>query len=327
MMVREKGNSKIEVCKFSLLFFLFLCFSCLNNWESGKGDEIEKNENLEAGKETKEVDDTKKDDINEVINIFDDCKFDNPLIDLPWLEGLVNEAITLGENNARIYQCSYKSGIGFLIEKYVESLDYGYIFRNCKGDVLCGGGDFSDEDACSEFHIDFENKKLIWEMKENEYPNQMEEYELEMDERDFDLISLNLAKQGSCDTVLLCGTWDIVAFAYTEDGNNISNITAISKGRLSVPVAITPIKNDPSNRWQLLHSNYNWYICSILNYFIKFQLRGSTYAYAPPEEVEIMIALTNAFSFVLKDKGKELVIYFKGDENKNLLILEKNYEN
>ena len=95
--------------------------------------------------------------------------FENPLTDLPWLKGIVDEfekdAEAMGYNShARIYQCAYRDGIGFLLEMCVDCPDAGYSFRSCEGVVLCGGGGHSGEDNCSEFDIDIENKKLIWEI-------------------------------------------------------------------------------------------------------------------------------------------------------------------
>ena len=97
------------------------------------------------------------------------CNVDNPLTDLPWLKEIVDgfeyDAATFEYNpHARIYQCSYKGGIGFLLEMCVECPDAGYSFRDCEGVVLCSGGGFSGEDNCSELNIDSENKKLIWEI-------------------------------------------------------------------------------------------------------------------------------------------------------------------
>ena len=99
------------------------------------------------------------------------CNFDNPLADLPWLKEIVDEfekeANALCYNpHARIYQCAYKDGIGFLIEMCVGCLDAGYSFRNCEGVVLCENSGLSGEDNCSELNIDFENRKLVWEINE-----------------------------------------------------------------------------------------------------------------------------------------------------------------
>jgi len=102
---------------------------------------------------------------------------DDPLNDLPWLkeivDGFESDAEILGYNpRARIYQCAYKKGTGFLLEMCVECPDAGYSFRDIKGIVLCGGGGLSGKDNCSGFKIDFENKKLIWEMEEKIEPQE-----------------------------------------------------------------------------------------------------------------------------------------------------------
>ena len=101
------------------------------------------------------------------------CNMDNPLTDLPWLKAIVDgfeyDAVTLGYNpHARIYQCAYTDGVGFLLEMCVGCPDAGYSFRNCEGVVLCGGGGLSGEDNCSKLNIDFENKNLIWEFFKND---------------------------------------------------------------------------------------------------------------------------------------------------------------
>ena len=110
------------------------------------------------------------------------CNVDNPLTDLPWLKEIVDgfeyDAVTWGYNpHARIYQCAYKDGIGFLLEMCVGCPDAGYSFRNCEGIVLCGDGRHSGEDNCSELNIDFENRKLIWEMEKNDVMDNSCEFE------------------------------------------------------------------------------------------------------------------------------------------------------
>ena len=96
------------------------------------------------------------------------CNVENPLTDLLWLkeiiDGIKKNVETGYIQHARIYQCIYKDGIGFLLEPCVGCPDAGYSFRNCEGVVLCGGGGEAGTDNCSEFSIDFENKILIWEM-------------------------------------------------------------------------------------------------------------------------------------------------------------------
>jgi hypothetical protein len=93
------------------------------------------------------------------------CQFNNPLTDLPWLKEIINEfeekAETMGYNShARIYQCNYRDGIGFLLEMCEEC---PYVLRNCEGSILCDSSKNTEANTCSEFNIDFENKELIWE--------------------------------------------------------------------------------------------------------------------------------------------------------------------
>ena len=96
-------------------------------------------------------------------NLSKPCNVDNPLTDLPWLKDLTDNAQQNGWYS-RIYQCTYKDGICFLVEPCEKCRDAGYSFLNCKGKVLCGGGGISGKDNCSKFNIDFENRKLIWEI-------------------------------------------------------------------------------------------------------------------------------------------------------------------
>ena len=99
----------------------------------------------------------------EMAIIKDTCEFDNPLTDLPWLKDIIDVWKQNGWHSI-IYQCTYKDGIGFLMEPCVGCPDVGYNFVNCEGVVLCSGGGFLGKDNCSEFNIDFENRKLILEI-------------------------------------------------------------------------------------------------------------------------------------------------------------------
>ena len=134
-------------------------------------------------------------------------------------------------------------------------------------------------------------------------------------------ISFNLSKDGKIDPTLLIGEWNLVKFAHTTDGKKTSDVVDISRGRLIIPFAPTPIEKNEDERWRLDHSNSNWFICSLNENLIKLELRGSTYMLGTPEEDEIVNAFINAYSFVIKDE--KLIIYFAGVENKNLLILKR----
>ena len=106
------------------------------------------------------------------------CEFENPLTDLPWLKEFINiherNAQAGDRYHARIYQCNYRDGIGFLLEMCVDCPDFGYSFLNCEGRDLCSGGGFTGRDNCPDFNIDFKNKKLIWEINNNSKNNSCE---------------------------------------------------------------------------------------------------------------------------------------------------------
>ena len=138
-----------------------------------------------------------------------------------------------------------------------------------------------------------------------------------------DLISSNLLKNGDIDSTSLVGEWKCIKFAYTTNGDAILDVASISTGNLTIPIASTPIENTLEDRWCLSHTNQNWYICSLSNNLIDLiiTLNGSTYVMPSLEEIDITFALENAYSFVIRDD--ELIIYFRGGENKNLLILKR----
>ena len=126
---------------------------------------------------------------------------------------------------------------------------------------------------------------------------------------------------GDIDPALLIGEWDCVKFTYITGGNKIFNESNISKGILKIPYAPTPIEHNPEDRWKLDHSNSNWFVCSLDGNSINLEHKGSTLMSGTPEEDNIVKALMNVYSFVIKDN--ELMLYFEGTEVKNLLILKK----
>ena len=130
---------------------------------------------------------------------------------------------------------------------------------------------------------------------------------------------------------LLIGEWDVVKFAYTADGKEISNVATVSGAWLKIPVEF----NLGEEAWLLHCLNSAFYACSISGNLIEFEPLGSTYIYVPTPHLEfdMEFALDNAYSFVIK--GNELIIYFKKIDdkdslskctvikNKNLLIFKK----
>ena len=95
------------------------------------------------------------------------CEYNNPSTELSWLEAYTKAFKRNVEDgtmqHVRIYQCSYKYGTGFLFELHAENPKYGYMLRNCAGTPLCT--EYSTADSCEEYDIDYESKKLIWELK------------------------------------------------------------------------------------------------------------------------------------------------------------------
>ena len=95
------------------------------------------------------------------------CEFNNPLNDLPWLKEIVAElekdAEAGNKQHARIYQCTYRDGIGFLMEMCVDCPDAGCTLKSCKGTSLCIFGGFAGS-TCQEYNIDSESVVLIFEI-------------------------------------------------------------------------------------------------------------------------------------------------------------------
>jgi hypothetical protein len=92
------------------------------------------------------------------------CNVDNPLTDLEWLRQRVAGFASNPLTHIRISQCTYGTNeTGFLIEPCVGCPDFGCELVNCEGSLLCVLWGLVGSD-CGEFHVDFENKKLIWEI-------------------------------------------------------------------------------------------------------------------------------------------------------------------
>ena len=138
-------------------------------------------------------------------------------------------------------------------------------------------------------------------------------------------ISSNLLIDGVIDPALLIGEWDCIKFAYTADGTKISDIVKIKTASLEIPTVHTGTEcevYDPetgmhkaSEKWLLRSSiNGGGWICSLSKNLIKLTFCGSTKIGVPipHEEWDLVWALDNAYSFVIK--GNELMIFFSGDE-------------
>jgi hypothetical protein len=133
-------------------------------------------------------------------------------------------------------------------------------------------------------------------------------------EKDDDVVKIN-----NIDPMLI-GEWSIIKFAYTVDENNISNEVIISNCTASTVNVYNTVDYDFSMYFKICNYAY-----SISGERIKYiQEKSSCWQVIVPWtncEMEIANALQNAYKFVIK--GNELVIYFTGSDNKNLLILKK----
>ena len=142
-----------------------------------------------------------------------------------------------------------------------------------------------------------------------------------------DEISSNLLKMGSADLELLVGEWECVRVAYTADGNEISNVATLSKCQIEIGLTDGWFFDPPLDT-----ANINLYIF-LKVYIFYYSTPGNrlicnenlfTYLVNLPwsdNEIEVKNILMNTYSFVMK--GDELIIYFTGVKNKNLLILRQ----
>ena len=140
-------------------------------------------------------------------------------------------------------------------------------------------------------------------------------------------ISSNLLKKGTANPVLLIGEWDCIKFAYTANGKKIS------KEVPATPTFSIAIIVGRANYSQLCSHDGELYVTiafanhvscySISNNLINWS-HGFRYVVDSPitdDEAIILNILKHAYSFAVN--GDELIIYFTGEENKNLLIFEK----
>ena len=149
------------------------------------------------------------------------------------------------------------------------------------------------------------------------------------------LISSNLSKKGSNDTKLLIGEWKLIKFAYTKNGENISDVKTISMvSAISLSYNTIEIRDDDPKQyisnapsglfgpWMVANENLFY---SISGYLISYSSSSDNVflidIHVTDEGYDVLNALMNTYSFVIKDN--ELIVYFTGDKNKNLLILKK----
>ena len=118
---------------------------------------------------------------------------------------------------------------------------------------------------------------------------------------------------GDIDPALLIGKWDCIKFAYIAEDKTISDVTVLLKGHIVIP--------NMEDRWIFVYMNEIFYDHSLSGNLITLTASGSSFAMPPQEETDICEALANAYRFTIKDN--ELMVYFTGDENKNLLIFKR----
>jgi hypothetical protein len=94
---------------------------------------------------------------------------DDSFPDFPWLKEITDghrKGIEAGRlSHIRIYQCTYKDGTGFLMEECVGCPDAGFGLVDVEGKFLCSEGGWVG--SCRDFSVDYENRKLIWEIQPN----------------------------------------------------------------------------------------------------------------------------------------------------------------
>ncbi len=130
-----------------------------------------------------------------------------------------------------------------------------------------------------------------------------------------------LLQKGSADKSQLLGKWDFAAFAYTVDGIDIKNELPITScgfwdGTGSMIVTDTGWINCRYNN----QFHFNYLLFGSNN--IALKTGATTYKNVICQEVEIQEALKTAECFVVKNQ--QLIIHYKEQNNRNILILNKN---
>ena len=141
-------------------------------------------------------------------------------------------------------------------------------------------------------------------------------------------ITLNLSKNDEVGYELLTGKWKPIKFAYTADGIKVSDVATISaKYTFNVPDEYRNSSDSFSFDDELLgpmfFTNFSYFYSRSSN-LISYAGGFNSQVILPnitDDDRNVSRTLTNACSFVVK--GNELIIYFTGDKNKNLLILKK----
>jgi len=126
------------------------------------------------------------------------------------------------------------------------------------------------------------------------------------------------------------GEWEIMKFAYSEKGQKISNETLIpneAKSYLSVGQTHRLLKEGnlefSTTAISWAYGNYYYSIDGNSMKYLESRYPEYIYLYLRQTDTgkDIEHALTNTQSYVIQ--GNELIIYFTGLNDKNLLILKK----
>jgi hypothetical protein len=172
------------------------------------------------------------------------------------------------------------------------------------------------------------------EDSQNEDENSQNVGEIPQNEEELQAIfgtyAANLSRQGSNDPNHLIGKWIFKKFAYTADGNEISDLIDIYpldfidmpdnvKARLHYWTLSIPDLNRP---WTARHVN-QWRVEFLINGNL-IQLGAYTITYAllnGSREDRLLSYMSSAYSFVIKDD--ELLFFITGVEDTNLIIFKK----
>jgi hypothetical protein len=131
--------------------------------------------------------------------------------------------------------------------------------------------------------------------------------------KDTSTICENIAGQGGSSLTDLKGEWEFKHFAYTPNGDKIKDKDEIQKGYINV--------TDTGSIW-FYHTNTIHYQFSLSgSNSINLTQKGSTFINPPQEEITVSNAFNSSICYVVK--GTQLLIHYKEDDKKNVLILNK----
>ncbi len=99
---------------------------------------------------------------NKII-VINNCKVENPLYDLAWLNTIKeNIEKSASASAANIYQYTYKNEPTFLVNDCVNCTDALAILYNCSWEAICEFGGIDGRITCPDFKDFAKDKKLLW---------------------------------------------------------------------------------------------------------------------------------------------------------------------